>query len=87
MDSGDFHEGNLETARPLMERFDSIFDVLRPTVRRGEINDEEIEVLIAERGNARKSKNFKRSDEIRNQLLERGVILEDTKEGMRWKRK
>jgi cysteinyl-tRNA synthetase len=87
MDSGDFHEGNLETARAMMERFDSIFDVLRPTVRQGEINDEEIEVLIAERGNARKSKNFKRSDEIRNQLLERGVILEDTKEGMRWKRK
>jgi cysteinyl-tRNA synthetase len=87
MDSGDFHEGNLETARPLMERFDSIFDVLRPTVRQGEITDEEIEVFIAERGNARKSKNFKRSDEIRNQLLERGVILEDTKEGMRWKRK
>ena len=51
------------------------------------ISDGEIEALIAERQNARKSRNFKRSDEIRDQLVAAGIVLEDTKEGARWKRK
>lgn len=49
--------------------------------------EREIEVLIAERQNARKEKNYKRSDEIRNLLLSQGIILEDTAQGVRWKRK
>ncbi len=48
--------------------------------------DSEIETLIAERQNARKEKNFARADEIRAELLERGIILEDTREGVKWKR-
>lgn len=48
--------------------------------------DEEIENLIAERQDARKAKNFARADEIRNLLTEKGIILEDTREGVRWKR-
>ena len=64
-----------------------LFDVLKPTVAVGGITDKEVEALIAERTQAKKSKNFKRSDEIRTELLERGIILEDTKEGIRWKRK
>jgi len=44
-----------------------------------------VEKLIEERVQAKKAKNFARSDEIRKQLLEAGVILEDTKEGTRWK--
>jgi cysteinyl-tRNA synthetase len=52
-----------------------------------ELSDEKIEALIAERQAARKSKNFKRSDEIRDQLASAGIILEDTKDGARWKRK
>ena len=48
--------------------------------------DEEIEKLIAEREAARKAKNFARSDEIRNNLKERGIILEDGPAGTRWKR-
>lgn len=50
------------------------------------ILDEEIEKLIQERQDARKSKDFARSDEIRNLLLEKGIVLEDTREGVRWKR-
>ena len=51
-----------------------------------EILDEEIENLIAERQSARKEKNFARADEIREILLEKGIILEDTREGVKWKR-
>ena len=51
-----------------------------------EILDEEIEKLIQERQDARKAKNFARADEIRNQLLEQGIVLEDTREGVKWKR-
>ncbi len=48
--------------------------------------DEEIEGLIEERQAARKAKNFARADEIRKELLEKGIILEDTREGVKWKR-
>ena len=87
MDAGDFAEGNLAAARELFSRFDSVFDVLRPTVRDEAMADEAIDALIAERAQARKNKNFKRSDEIRDELLARGIVLEDTKDGVRWKRK
>ncbi len=48
--------------------------------------DEESENLIEERQAARKAKNFARADEIRDLLTEKGIILEDTREGVRWKR-
>jgi cysteinyl-tRNA synthetase len=51
-----------------------------------ELLDEEIENLIAERNAARKAKDFARADEIRNELLEKGIILKDTREGVQWKR-
>ncbi len=51
-----------------------------------EILDEEIEKLIQERQEARKAKNFARADEIRSILQEQGIILEDTREGVKWKR-
>ena len=47
---------------------------------------EEIEALIEERQAARKAKNFQRADEIRNELLEKGIILEDTREGVKWRK-
>ena len=53
---------------------------------RKEILDQDIEALIQERQEARKAKNFARADEIRQQLLEQGIILEDTREGVKWKR-
>lgn len=51
-----------------------------------ELLDEEVEKLIEERQAARKAKNFARADEIRNQLLEQGITLLDTREGVKWKR-
>lgn len=51
-----------------------------------ELLDADIEALIAERQAARKEKNFARADEIRNELLEKGIVLEDTREGVKWKR-
>lgn len=51
-----------------------------------ELNDEEILALIEERQKARKEKNWKLADEIRDRLREKGIILEDTPEGVRWKR-
>ena len=47
---------------------------------------EKIEKLIEERQAARKAKNFARADEIRNELLEKGITLLDTREGVKWKR-
>ena len=87
MDSGEFLSGNVAGARDLLSRFDSVFDVLKPTVAEGAISDADVDALIAERVAAKKARNFQRSDEIRKELLEKGVILEDTKEGTRWKRK
>lgn len=52
-----------------------------------ELLDEDIEALIAERQEARRHRNFARSDEIRDELAAKGITLEDTKDGMRWRRK
>jgi cysteinyl-tRNA synthetase len=52
-----------------------------------ELLDHDIEQLIEERNQARKEKNFARADEIRDHLAEQGIILEDTPQGMRWRRK
>ncbi|MBP7476345.1 MAG: hypothetical protein KA810_13915, partial [Pyrinomonadaceae bacterium] len=49
--------------------------------------DAEIEALVEERQEARRNRDFARSDEIRDLLAEKGIILEDTKDGVRWKRK
>ncbi len=54
--------------------------------KKEEILDEEIEKLIEERQAARKEKNFARADEIRALLLDKGIVLEDTREGVKWKR-
>jgi cysteinyl-tRNA synthetase len=51
------------------------------------LTDEEIDALIAERNLARKQRNFKRSDEIRDELAAKGIVIEDGKDGVRWKRK
>ena len=54
--------------------------------KKEEILDSEVEDLIAKRQQARKDKNFALADEIRGQLLDMGIILEDTREGVKWKR-
>ena len=54
--------------------------------KKEEILESDIEKLIEERQAARKAKNFIRADEIRNQLLEKGIVLLDTREGVKWKK-
>jgi len=87
MDSGEFHAGNVAAATDFLERFDSIFKVLEPSLQAGQISDAQVETLIAERNAAKKTRNFARADQIREELLQQGIVLEDTKSGVRWKRK
>ena len=69
------------------ESLKSLSDVLGIiTETKEEFLDSDIEALIAERQAARKAKNFARADQIRAELLEMGIILEDTREGVKWKR-
>jgi cysteinyl-tRNA synthetase len=68
-----------------IEKFDSVLGIFGE--EKTEMLDHEVEALLEERRVARQQRNFARSDEIRDLLAERGIILEDTKEGVRWKRK
>ncbi len=71
----------------LYDQMKSLCDVLGIIIEKEEeILDAEIEALIEERQAARKEKNFQRADEIRDILLEKGIILKDTREGVQWKR-
>jgi cysteinyl-tRNA synthetase len=87
MDDGEFYTSNVGGARRLLQLFDSVFQVLEVTRGSDDLSDEQVEALIAERTQARKSRDFKRSDAIRDELTAKGIILEDTKDGIRWKRK
>ncbi len=87
MDSGEFPAKNVEEAQRLLQRFDGIVDVLRPTWSQSGMADADIDAKIEERSQAKKAKNFKLADQLRADLLEAGIILEDTKDGIRWKRK
>ena len=69
----------------ILDKYDSVFGIFGET--KEEILDTEIEQLIEERQEARRNRNFAHSDKIRDVLAEKGIILEDTKDGVRWKRK
>jgi len=86
MDSGEFRQGNVAGAQAFLARFDCIFDVLKPSARTGGLSDAEVEALIGDRKAAKAARDFKRADEIRARLAEQGIIIEDTKDGVRWKR-
>ncbi|MGP4072840.1 cysteine--tRNA ligase [Piscibacillus sp. B03] len=68
------------------EMFDELTTVLGFSLEESELLDDQIEALIEERIQARKDRNFSRADEIRDELKEKGIILEDTPQGTRWKR-
>ena len=80
-------ENSKEYLQALYQRLFALCDVLGIIVeRKQEILDADIEKLIEERQMARKEKNFSRADEIRDALLEMGIVLEYNREGVKWKR-
>lgn len=80
-------DSSREYLESLLKRLVSLTDVLGIIVEKeDEILDADIEALIAERQAARKERNFARADQIRDELLAKGIILEDTREGVKWKR-
>lgn len=99
LDEGRLAEENRWDAARVLEVFDCVFDVLKPgdaaltpaaagsDGARAVFTDAEIEAYIEERAQAKKARNFTRADEIRALLQEKGIVLEDTKERVRWKRK
>jgi cysteinyl-tRNA synthetase len=87
MDAGQFGIENAHEGLVLLSLFDRVFDVLRPTATAGGLSDDAVAALVAERVAAKKARNFARADEIRASLDAQGIVLEDTKDGTRWKRK
>ena len=99
MDRGDLRQGDAALLLEVMDTFDAIFAVLRDddgqklhalgiAPSRPSLSDAEVEAKIAERQAARRSRDFAASDRIREELAERGIILEDSRDGgVRWKRK
>jgi cysteinyl-tRNA synthetase len=99
MDKSEFGQGDVPAAQKLLQTFDQVFSVLENNdaqklqalgygQKNGASDDAEIEKLVAERQTARQSRDFAASDRIRKTLAERGIILEDSRDGsVRWKRK
>jgi cysteinyl-tRNA synthetase len=69
----------------LLERFNSVLNIFQD--EQPEMLDAEIQRLIDERQEARRRRDFARADEIRDHLAGRGIMLEDKKDGVRWKRR
>lgn len=82
--SGDSSRPYVEYLATTIKKLCDVLGVL--TERKTEVLDGEVEALIARRQQARKEKNFALADQIRQQLLDMGILLEDTREGVKWKR-
>lgn len=76
--------GYLQALKTMLVQYCDILGIIAE--REKELLDGDIEALIQERQQARKEKNFARADEIRRELSEKGILLEDTREGVKWKR-
>ena len=92
LDEQQFQEENRWDAARVLEVFDGLFDVLKPgacadTAATALPSNGEIDSYIEQRQQAKKKRDFARADEIRALLDSKGILLEDTKEGVRWKRK
>lgn len=80
-------DNSREYLQKLYERLNTLCDVLGIILeQKEELLDADVEALIQERTDAKKAKNFARADEIRDQLKNMGILLEDTREGVKWKR-
>ena len=88
MNSNITENSSKEFAQKVIDEFNELTSVLNIVNKdqKEDILDEEIEQLIAQRTEAKKNKNFQLADEIRQQLLDKGIILEDTRQGVKWKR-
>jgi cysteinyl-tRNA synthetase len=99
MDKGEFRQGDVAAAQEFLATFDRVFAVLQDNDAdklqalgygdgSGALSDAEVEKLIEERQAARKRRDFAASDKIRKELSDRGIIIEDNRDGsVRWKRK
>ena len=78
-------EENKRELLELLKRFDTVLNIFGDSG--AEMLDAEIQALLDERQEARRRRDFARADELRDALLQRGIVLEDTKDGVRWKQK
>ena len=84
IDAGRITPSDAEGIRTALMKIDPVFDIYP---KRDEMLDEDVQKLIDARIAARKSRDFAESDRIRDELVGRGIVLEDTPAGTRWKRK
>jgi cysteinyl-tRNA synthetase len=99
MDKGEFRQGDIAAVQKFLATFEQVFAVLEDTdteklrllgygAEADSPNDAEVEKLIAERQASRQRRDFAASDRIRKELADRGILIEDTRDGsVRWKRK
>ena len=76
----------IEVIDAFLNEFEKLFHVLGLTLEKEELLDEEIDALLEKRIQARKDRNFQLADQIRDQIKDMNIILEDTPQGTRWKR-
>ncbi|TGJ99369.1 cysteine--tRNA ligase [Leptospira semungkisensis] len=86
LDQGSISEEGISKRLELFRKIDSILGILSFELKE-EVLDSEIDEMVRQRQEARQNKNFAEADRLRDKLNELGIILEDTKEGLRWKRK
>ena len=80
-------ESSSEFAKMCLDKFNELTEVLNIVNKKNDnILDKDIEELIQKRADAKKNKDFKLADDIRQELLDKGIILEDTRQGTKWKR-
>ena len=86
LDAGEIQEDDRAEIFEWLKVVDERLAIIPPMEQRVQ-GDEEIEALIAQRNEAKKNRDFATSDRIRQELLDRGILIEDTREGVRWRRK